>query len=247
MKKSGKDLLLSHPEIRDLFRELLMILPSESDRGAVLVGSAFIERHLRSFFDAIVPSALGKKKRESLLDNTSGPLGTFSARVEVAYATRLISRALYDALHVFRRIRNEVAHHPKSFNLRKQAARVRQMYLLGPDVPVAVNRMALEVMTYIKVGNALDSVKHPEEDRPYFNTSQEVMEFISEDPEIIEILDEQLPRYELAVGIVLICALLTSHREAALRIVGPDGSLNMLDRDSEHQGQADVREESQGV
>lgn len=232
--REKSDLPLDHPEIKDLFWELLTNLVAESDRGAVLIGASHVDRHLGRLFEEIAPSELGKKSRKALLEYP-GPLSTFSARVEVAYATRIIGRRLYDSLHALRRVRNDVAHQPSSFNLREQADRIRLMYGLGPTMPVAVNRLALDIMMRTKI-SPLVNVKHPREDRPYFNSLSEVIDYISENPDMIEKLDAQRPRYELAIGIGFICALLVWHREETLRVVGTDGILAFVDGKSEGTG-----------
>lgn len=215
-----------HPEIEELFPDLLTNLMEESDRGAVLVGASHIDQYLKKLFEAVAPSELGKKQRKSLLDYP-GPLSSFAARTEVAYATRLIDQNLYRALHSLRRIRNDVAHHPTTFRLREQTDRIREMYKLGPGMPAAINSTAFDLMMRIKIDHALE-LKHPGEERPYFNTPQEVVQYIRDAPDVARNLIEQLPRYELAVGLVIMCDLLVWHREAACRLVGKSGSLATL-------------------
>lgn len=221
--------LLGHPEIQGLFHDLLSNVIEESDRGAVLVGASYVEQHLGKLFEAVVPSDLGKKKRESLL-NYPGPLSTFSARTEVAYATRLIGRSLYDALHALRDVRNEVAHEPTSFKLRDQKERILKMYALGPGMPVGINRAAIDLLMRSKVGHALELKSPIEEDQPLFKSPEEVVEYISQSPDIIEMLDEQLARYEFGVGLLVICALLVWHRDAACSVVGKSGTIALLVR-----------------
>ncbi len=162
---------------------------------------------------------------------------------------RKLRSSLYDSLQALRRIRNEVAHHPISFSLREQANRVHQMYAIGPGMPVEVNRRALDIMMHIKMNHVVQTVRHPTEDRPYFSTTQEAMEYLSEKPEIVDKLDEQFPRYELAIGIVFVCAFLVWHREAALRVVGAEGSLADLRQKASRIDNADreAEEESRGT
>jgi hypothetical protein len=233
--------LFEHPEIKDLLKDLLSGLVAESDRGAVLVGNAYVDEYLERLFNAIIPSGLGKKRRRELLKHP-GPLSTFSAKVEIAYIARLITRSLYDSIHALRGLRNELAHEPKSFRLRDHMDRIRQMYELGPGTPVAINRMALDVMMYLKVQTALD-LKHPTEDKPCFTTYQEVVEFMADSPQIIETLEEQLPRYELAMAIALICALLVWFREAATRVLANDLILASLDAPSGQSRESNAEEQ----
>lgn len=243
MADEGKP-LFGHPEIKALLHDLLSNVVEESDRGAVLVGASYVEQHLGKLFEAILPSDLSKNKRTSLL-KYPGPLSTFAARTEVAYATRLIGRGLYDALHALRDVRNEVAHEPTFFKLSDHKGRVREMYAVGRGMPVGINRMAIDLLMRSKVGHALE-LKHPlEEDQPLFKSPEEVVEHILKSPDIVAMLEEQLARYELAIGILVICALLVWHRDAAGSVVGQSGTLALLMRQtpaSEEVGVVDVAE-----
>jgi hypothetical protein len=217
---------LNHPEIRDLFGNLLTNLVAESDRGAVLVGTSHVDEHLQKLFEMLIPHDMSKKERKALL-NYPGPLSSVAAKTEIAFATRLINRTVYDSLHALRRIRNEVAHASHPFNLRTQREQIRKMYVLGDGVPTFINRTAIEWLVHIKV-EALLGIRDPDEKKPYFNTPQEVIEYISEQPEMMSLLEEQLPKYELAIGIALLCALIVSHREEAAALVGSDLTLSRL-------------------
>jgi DNA-binding MltR family transcriptional regulator len=52
------------------------------------------------------------KARDDLFSGGTPPLGTFSARINVARALHLIREDEYELLHLIRRIRNEFAHNP---------------------------------------------------------------------------------------------------------------------------------------
>jgi hypothetical protein len=223
---SQKKLLLDHPEIRALFENLSTNLVAESDRGAVLVGTSYVDEHLRGLFEMVIPHEMTKKERKALLDYP-GPLSSLAAKTEVAFATRLINRTIYDSLHALRRIRNEIAHASDPFNLRTQEEQIRKMYVLGDGVPAFISRTAIEMLLHIKV-EALLGVHDPNEQKPYFSTPREVIEYISEQPEMMSLLEEQLPKYELVIGIAILCALIVSHREEAEALVGSDLTLSRL-------------------
>src|SRR5687768_8049155 len=114
----------AHPEAQKRFSELLVGLTNESDRGAVLVGMVHVDELLEQLFLATFPLTLSKKARERLL-NYPGPLSSFAAKIDVAYALRLIPRPTHDSLHALRRLRNEVAHSSESFQLRGHEERYR--------------------------------------------------------------------------------------------------------------------------
>jgi DNA-binding MltR family transcriptional regulator len=101
-------------DMKNTFR-LAEELKFESDRGVVLVVAAFLDEQLellltRHFID-------DTKVVSELLSN-SGPLGSFSSRIKVAYCLDLIRPEHYSDLQIVRKIRNEFAHShtPVSFD-----------------------------------------------------------------------------------------------------------------------------------
>lgn len=107
---------LAHPEIKELFSSVFSTLVEESDRGAVLVGAEHVARHLKRLFEAVAPQAISQRRLKETL-GFPGALSSFSAKTEVAYLTRLISKDLYDAINHLRGLRNDLAHSPDSFRL----------------------------------------------------------------------------------------------------------------------------------
>ena len=100
----------THPHLVD-FASLLHDLNKESERGAVLISSAYIEGQLKKIIAAfLLRGAAGKK----LLNEFSGPLGTFAAGAAAAEALGLISEDEGSDLTVIRKIRNEFAHNHRA-------------------------------------------------------------------------------------------------------------------------------------
>lgn len=82
-------------------------LNSESDRGAVLISSSYLEDRLGELIRRfLVEGSDGK----ALIDDFNGPFGTFSARIKGSHALGIIADAERDRLDTIRRIRNEFAH-----------------------------------------------------------------------------------------------------------------------------------------
>ena len=82
-------------------------LHTESDRAVVLITAAYLDDALAG----LIRSALIDEP--ALVDELLGvdrPLGTFSARIKLAYCLGLISRATLRDLELIRRIRNDFAH-----------------------------------------------------------------------------------------------------------------------------------------
>lgn len=79
-------------------------LQSESQRGGILVGSAFLDEHLRQLIKAFL---VDDSAADDLLERS---LRSFSARIEAAYSLGLISPDVREDLNIIREIRNEFAH-----------------------------------------------------------------------------------------------------------------------------------------
>lgn len=92
--------------IRD--ENLIKELTNSSDRAKVVLGSAVIEelleRVLKKFF------VQDKDKIEKTFEGATGFLGTFSAKIKMAFLLGLISEELQKDLDNLRNIRNKFAH-----------------------------------------------------------------------------------------------------------------------------------------
>lgn len=101
------------PELQGPLGEILefrIALQVESDRATALMAAAFLEDYLSKLISCfMVENSL--VSREIFAHN--GPLGTFSAKIDIAYMLALISPAVRKDLHLLRKIRNEFAHTAK--------------------------------------------------------------------------------------------------------------------------------------
>lgn len=99
----------------------------ETDRAAVIVAASMLDELLRSLLVAkLVPVS---SSNDELFDGANAPLGTFSARIEMAYRTGMISVKLARDLHLVRRIRNDFAHniHGASFEDTRVKQRIAEL------------------------------------------------------------------------------------------------------------------------
>lgn len=160
--KSGGDLHLTHPHLKE-FLGFLDKLKAESERGAVLVSTGFLEEQLRQVLAAFL---IEDKAAASLLEGSNAPLGTFSARITACFAMGLISQAEHHDLHQLRRIRNDFAHSIHvSFETPSIADRCKTLLLKVPDhngkVPPVQQFKTAAIALIMNLGN-----------RPYY-VSQE--------------------------------------------------------------------------
>lgn len=211
------------PESAQLFTELLHSLTTESHRGAVLVGTAHIDNCLADLWKAMLPAGLSSEKRRQLL-RYPGPLSSFAARIEVAYAARLLPRHVYDALNALRALRNDVAHSPESFTLIGQEDRYHPIFKLGPDLPSGVRRLAFDLMLEMKTANIIDALSKLRETDPampdIIKDKRDAAEYASKRPELMKVLEQELPHWELSIGLALLGSMLIRARKENAKVLG---------------------------
>ena len=95
-------------------RRIALQMLEERGRGAVLVGVARVDGALERLLQAVLLPAPG---RSDLLFQADRPLGSFGARISLAYRLGLIESAVERALHTLRRLRNTFAHSSDSASL----------------------------------------------------------------------------------------------------------------------------------
>ncbi len=81
---------------------------SRTHAGVALAGAAIIEQGLERVLLSRMRK-LNRAKRDRLFEGY-GPLSTFSAKIDVAFALGLIDPGIYDRLTVVRKVRNKFAH-----------------------------------------------------------------------------------------------------------------------------------------
>jgi DNA-binding MltR family transcriptional regulator len=132
--QDGLDLII--PSVRGRLKILYAIrgeLEKESDRGCALVAAAYLENEIAALLSQSFVE-MNKSMRKELFD-FNGPIGTFSAKIKLAYAMGLISAEVRNALDRIRGIRNKFAHlqHPLNF---EDAAIAQQIDALMPSCNV---------------------------------------------------------------------------------------------------------------
>jgi DNA-binding MltR family transcriptional regulator len=118
-------------------------LMKESNRGAVLVGVAYLDDLLIRLFKARL--RLTETLSEDLFES-SGPLFTLSSRIKVAYSLGWIGPETFRDLNLLRKIRNDFAHlHiPITFEDPSVQSRCRELEMpkgFGPEPPAGALSM----------------------------------------------------------------------------------------------------------
>jgi hypothetical protein len=153
------------------YSDLVTLFHSESDRGAAVLAGSYVENYLATLIKAWMENT---DKADQLFDS-SGPLSSFSQRIEIAYAFGIIYLHDYKDLQNIRRVRNYFAHHPKeaSFNsspIRDWVANLTMTETLkqvdqttGMNLSLDNNRFVYLCATGLFVVNATNSIKHRSE------------------------------------------------------------------------------------
>lgn len=130
MLKSPSD----HETLGDEYKNFVKDFADESDRAAVIVGTAKLDLLLYQILQrALFPIP---RSSDELLDSEAS-LGTFSSRIHMAYRLALIDAQFARALHLIKKIRNSFAHEISSKDLSSGGHfdRIKELVLPFKDFP----------------------------------------------------------------------------------------------------------------
>lgn len=195
---------LEHPKTEALIREYFPIIAGESDRGAVLVGAELLNLHLGEF--------LGRRTLGGISERSLEKMSLF-ARNEAGKGHGLYADNIFDSIDGLRNIRNELAHSASHFRLRNEDARLNEILeLLGTGVSGALYEFAAELLLGSVIHHVVEAGLKANElgELKKEVTPQDVIERLSELPEIVHVLEARLPRIKLAAGVILLCGVLIS-------------------------------------
>jgi DNA-binding MltR family transcriptional regulator len=118
--------------LKDDVLEFRSSLTPETDRGVALVSAAYLEHELEGLLRRYF---VDDTKIVSRLFEPTGPLGTFSAKIDLICALGILPSGECRSLHLVRKIRNEFAHQHKVLSFRESEIRSRCLELipLNPD------------------------------------------------------------------------------------------------------------------
>jgi DNA-binding MltR family transcriptional regulator len=106
--------LLPDPSKRSIVEEL----EQQTDRGAAIIGAAFVENLLRQAVESRLRGDTAIEKRAAnRLFGTTGPLSPFSAKIDLGLLLGLYREEVRGDLHRIREVRNQFAHdeEPRDF------------------------------------------------------------------------------------------------------------------------------------
>ncbi|NCC22314.1 MAG: hypothetical protein EOM26_07610 [Alphaproteobacteria bacterium] len=97
------------------FRETLS---PETDRGCALMAAAYLDDQLSAL---LAKCFVEDNAVQQQIFSNSGPLGTFSSRIDLAYLLGLIPQRVRRELHLIRKIRNDFGHNPQPIGFESDA------------------------------------------------------------------------------------------------------------------------------
>jgi len=107
--------------------ELRASLDDETDRGCALMAAAYLDSELEGL---LAKRFVNDDEVRAELMRPLGPLGSFSVRIDLAYALGLIGAKARRDLHLIRKIRNDFGHVAKKLTFSNQAlvSRCKELY-----------------------------------------------------------------------------------------------------------------------
>jgi len=205
----------SDPEVVKVFTDVMHVLMTESDRGAVLVGLSVVDQHLRKLFEHGLPSDMATSNAKKRLLDYPGPLSGVAAKADVARATNRIGADVHQAINRLRQLRNVVAHEPDAFRLDQHRDVIHAMSQLGDSMPefiemsaqITISNDVVERLKNMTISMPDEEPKHP------FKTAQEIMEHAQSRPDLMETLKEKVLRMQFGLAVGYICGLMAAYRE----------------------------------
>jgi hypothetical protein len=150
------------------FADIPRQLNAQSDRGAAIIGGAFVEHFLERLLLARMRADLSKKRKEDLF-NGHGPLAGFAAKIEVGFALNLFGEKCRSDLQIVKSLRDKFAHEIQgdewSFSHRWAADKCRALQLVnimgtpiptGGDVPDRKTPRGMFIATIYLLSSQLD-------------------------------------------------------------------------------------------
>ena len=95
---------------------------SESDRGATILASVWIDKLLERKLNALFTEGNSSTRRK--LYDLNGPFSSFSSKVLAAYSLGWIDSEIFDDINLVRKIRNKFAHELHGIDLESPKIRL---------------------------------------------------------------------------------------------------------------------------
>ncbi len=181
--------------------DFLYKITNESERGAVLIGGSKVDEYLELLVVKILPKK--NKNYQNRLLKYPGALSSFSGKIELLFAFRIIDEYLYNSLNTLRKIRNEAAHSSNEFFMQNIKEQLDSIYEFEAGFKTIANELAYRSLVDFKKEN----VKKVIEKHNLANEYDYEEEFNKRrnNPENDKIFQEQLTIWKFSYGLVFLC------------------------------------------
>ncbi|MBD3584073.1 hypothetical protein [Flavobacterium selenitireducens] len=201
-------------ELKKLYKDLGETIFDESGRGAILIATAHIDEYLTKLIEANLPNTISKKERDRLF-KYPGAISSFSSKIELSYCFRLIEKELYDSLNTLRRLRNDAAHSSSKFDLYELNEKMKLVYKFNPHIYDFIQKTSRNQIVKSKIAAIEKALK---ETLPQIDNDINPEEYLNK-PENQQIIEEQLPYWEMLNGLCLICSIIVYKAETIKEIL----------------------------
>jgi hypothetical protein len=96
-------------------RAIISEIAAQSDRGAIVIAGSFLERRLETAIKLCLIPDIGVDLNGKIFKG-SGPLATFSAKIDIGFLLQLYPPEMLRLLHGIRDLRNDAAHEVTSIS-----------------------------------------------------------------------------------------------------------------------------------
>ena len=119
------------PQDRTNVAALMGAFQAESDRGAIILTATSLEDILEWGITARMPNLMLDSSIKDSIFGINGSVGTFSNKIQMAYALGLIDRQARNEIDLIREMRNACAHSRKPISLDQPALKAVCLQVLG--------------------------------------------------------------------------------------------------------------------
>jgi len=185
----------------DLNFEFAFKLTNESERGSLLIGAGKVEEYLEKLIIKILPTE--KKGYKNKLLIYPGPLSSFSGKIEILYAFRIIDKKVYHSLNMLRKLRNNAAHSSSTYSIQKIKENLEDIYDFEDRFKLVVHKCAFNHLISWKKEYLKNGLIEKELDKDY--NYEELWNERFPNPEENETIQEHLTVWKLAFGLTFLC------------------------------------------
>ena len=209
---------LDHPDFDKYIEENFFIMINESDRGAILLGSAYIENELKQSFKTLLPNDILDDKDDK--DSKRLLKGSFDSRLNQAYLCRYIPYNLFKAINIIKAIRNKVSHNSISFKLEDNQTELDKVYnLVGKNMDLFIEHSVNHILYRVLI-SIMKKMKNPlKPDELAFINEKEISHYLSENKYLLGQIEDKKVKAELAFCTIIISRLISYHFDKALGIL----------------------------